>query len=115
VGVANTHGGGKIATITLTLTSCSGAVAGNTLYAMLDETTTKSIGDGSCTLAGTPPACTINMTPTYSTTDSYTLEVLAEPGAAGSTVSSANHLKLVPEYLTLRTCSTAAKGPPTTC
>jgi hypothetical protein len=115
VTVATTHAGGKISKVTLTLTSCAGAAAGNTLYAVLDETTTSSIGDGSCTLAGTPPACAITMTPTYSATDSYTLEVLAEPGAAGTTVSSANNLKLVPEYLTLRTCSTTAKGPPTTC
>jgi len=115
VTVANTHGGGNISKITLTLKSCTGAVAGNTLYATLDEMTTKSIGDGTCTLAGTPPACAISITVTYSATDSYSLEVLAEPASTGTTSTSANGLKLVSEYLTLRTCSTAAKGPPTTC
>ena len=55
------------------------------------------------------------MTPTYSATDSYTLEVLAEPGAAGSTVSSANDLRRGARVPHPAHLSTASKGPPTTC
>ncbi len=115
VTVGNTHAAGKISKITVTLTSCAGAAVGDTLYAVLDETTTKSIGSGTCPLAGAPPSCSITMSLTYSAADSYSLEVLAEPAVTGATSSSADGLKLVSQYLTLRTCAPAAKGPPTTC
>jgi hypothetical protein len=115
VTVGNTNGAGQISQITLTLTSCAGAVDTDTLYAVLDDTTTTSIGDGTCPLANTPPSCSITMSVTYNATDSYSLEVLAKPAVTGTTSSSANGLKLVSEYLTLRTCTTAATGPPTTC
>jgi hypothetical protein len=117
VTVGNTNAGGTISQITLTLTSCAGATDGDALYAVLDDTTsaTPSIGDGTCTLTGTPPGCSITMTVTYSAADSYSLEVVARPAATGTTSSSANGLKLVSDYLTLRTCATTAQGPPTTC
>jgi hypothetical protein len=55
------------------------------------------------------------MTVTYSLADSYSLEILAEPGVTGTTSSSANLLKLNSQYLTLRTCTTVSAGPPATC
>lgn len=110
-----THAGVNISKIAPKLTSCAGAVATNTLYATLKDTTAASTGHGSCVLAGSPATCTIAMALHYSATDSYSLEILALPGATGTTSSSANNLKLNAQYLTLRTCTTVLAGPPATC
>jgi hypothetical protein len=117
VTVTTTHAGvNPINKITLTLTpSCVGATAGATLYVVLAETTTPthSIGHGTCVLAATCAVTGISVT--YSLADSYSLEIVAKPGATGTTSSSANNLKLNSQYLTLRTCTTVSAGPPTTC
>jgi hypothetical protein len=117
VTVTTTHAGPNLSKITLKLTSCAGAIATDTLYAVLAETTTPthSIGHGTCVLAGAPASCAVSMTVTYSLADSYSLEILAEPGVTGTTSSSANLLKLNSQYLTLRTCTTVSAGPPATC
>ena len=117
VTVGTTNAGGNISQLTLTLTSCTGATNGDAVYAVLDDTSsaTPSIGDGKCTLTGTPPGCSITMNVTYSAADSYSLEVVARPATTGTTSSSADGLRLVSDYLTLRTCATTAQGPPTTC
>jgi hypothetical protein len=117
VTVTDTHSGGDVKTITLTLTTaCTGAVANDVVYAMLEETTAH-VGYGNCTLAGATPACTVTLTGTvpYSATDSYTLDIFVTPSVAGAASKSANDLSIAPEYLLLTSCSTAAKGPPTSC
>jgi hypothetical protein len=113
--------GSPITTVTVTLTSCTGAVANDNVYVTLHDTsrtTGNYLGYGTCTLlAGAHPNCPVTLTGKVrnSGTDSYSLEVLAEPAATGTPSSSANHLTLAAEYLTLRTCTTNKAGPPATC
>ena|ERR1017187_2404535 len=113
IGVTTT--GSPITKVTPKLNSCAGATAGDLIYVTLDDTTNASIGHGTCTLAGTPPSCIVTLTgsPRSRGTDSYTLEVVAQPAALGTTSRSGNHLTLTAEYLTLRTCTHT--GVPTTC
>ena len=111
--------GSPITRVTVTLTSFTGAVVGNVVYVTLHDTTIATgnyLGYGTCTLlTGAHPNCTVNLTGKVRNqgTDSYTLEVVAQPAALGTTSTSANHLTLTAEYLTLRTCTHT--GVPTTC
>ena len=111
--------GSPITAVTVTLTSCTEAIVGNVVYVTLHDTTIATgnyLGYGTCTLlAGVHPNCTANLTGKVRNngTDTYSLQVVAQPAVTGATSSSADGLKLASEYLTLRTCT--AKGPPTTC
>lgn len=107
------NGTTHISSVTVTLTACSGAAAGDTLWWELDDPQTGSVGTGSCTLSGSPAACTSTglSAPTVTaffggwSFDTIDIELLATPGAAGAPLTGGNGLTLVSTYLTLTTCS----------
>ena len=106
-----------ISSLTLTLTGCAGAAAGDTLWWELDDTSSGSIGTGSCTLAGSPPTCTTSRltAPTLASYfygfsfDTITVEVVAAPAATGPPATGGSGMTLVSEYLTLATCQNVAE------
>ena len=106
--------GSPITKVTVTLSTCTGAVAGDAVYVTLHDTTITTgnyIGHGTCNLAGATPTCTISpLTGSVRNraTDSYFLEILANPAAAGTPSSSANGFTLESRYLT-------QTGVPATC
>jgi hypothetical protein len=96
-------------TLDTTSPACPGAVDTASLYAWVDNTTTGTNSGNStaCTLTGAPPYCTVRLATAvaYVAADSYKIDILARPGAAGTSGTSANHLTLASQYLTLRTCT----------
>jgi hypothetical protein len=122
VRISVTLRGRSISSITPQLTSCTGAVASDTLYAGVDDTTAASGNGGACTLASTPPPprCTAVLNPTvpYNIRDNYAVEIFATPAVAGSGATSANRLTLMPESLLLTSCTVTGGqlgGPGTSC